>query len=195
MFERESSSSESRSEESIPSEFVQRADEIIFAAKKLRHPVLFRECFIHLVDRLHGSFYYGSAFSALREDKDLWLLLSEGKSNLRQLILQAQNAILMASMDGLLRVDLKDQMIDALRADPENSAWFFKHMLDLRELTHCVNDEEAEEMFAPIEILLRSNLALDQTDFGAGEGPYKNIFLCAELADEDMPWDAAEFDW
>jgi len=38
-------------------------------------------------------------------------------------------------------------------------------------------------------------LVLDRTGFGAGEGPYHDTYLCAELEDEDMPWDAAEFDW
>jgi hypothetical protein len=188
MFKRGSCSDEYESDESEPSEFVQRLEEIIFAAKKLRHPILFSECFIHLVARLHNDEFYKPTLPALHEDKGLWLLLNEGKSHLRQMILQAQHGVLMASLDGhLQKEDLETSMTLAFREDPETSAEFFKHLLNLREQLHRGDYKEIGDMFPPIEKLIRSNLTLDQTGFGAGEGPYENSFLCTELVDEDMP--------
>jgi hypothetical protein len=192
MFKRNSNPGED--EELDPSEFMRRADEVIFAAKKLRHPVLFRECFIHLVAILHDV----SCPESLCQDKDLWQLLNAGKSDLRQMIIQAQHAMLLASIDGLLEPGLQSSMMDAFREDPESATGFYRGFLDHREQTTASIAsylDEVQNEFAPVAKLLRSNLTLDRTGFRAGEGPYHYTFLCAELEDEDMPWDASEFDW
>jgi hypothetical protein len=182
-------------DESEPSEFVHRAGEVIFAAKKLRHPVLFRECFIHLVARLHDDDFYSIWLPALRQDMDLWPLLNAGKSNLRQKILRAQHAILLASIVGRLELGSQVSLTVGSPEDPEDCAGFYKRLFDRREQMMRSYYDDLDETLAPVATLLQSNLVLDRTGFGAGEGPYKNTFLCAELEDEDMPWDAAEFDW
>jgi hypothetical protein len=43
--------------------------------------------------------------------------------------------------------------------------------------------------------LLRSNLILDRGVYEAGEGDLMDNFLCAKIADEDLPWDITETDW
>jgi hypothetical protein len=43
--------------------------------------------------------------------------------------------------------------------------------------------------------LLRNNLVLDQAGRVAGLGDEKDCFLCAEIEDEDLPWDPEEHDW
>jgi len=177
----------SGSEDSYLSEFVQRADEIIFAAKKLRHPILFRECFIHLVSALHG--FYSLSLPALRNDKDLWLVLNEGKSTLRGKILQAQHFVLMICLDRHLEEDLRLDMRNLYFHNQKNCS------LRYRQLLAVLDKKEHFKAIESIEELLQNNLVLDQTNFGAGVGPYANRFLCAELADEDLPWDAAESDW
>ena len=79
--------------------------------------------------------------------------------------------------------------------DPEDSASFYKSFFDRRKQYRRDYYEGVDETFASVAKLLQSNLVLDRTGFGAGEGPYHDTYLCAELEDEDMPWDAAEFDW
>jgi len=86
-------------------EFVENASKIILAAKKFRHAVLFRECFIHLVANFHGSLYAENP-TALQDDKDVWLLLNQRVSHLRKMILEAQHEILMASIQDYLQTDL-----------------------------------------------------------------------------------------
>jgi hypothetical protein len=191
MFKRKSYPCESDSD---LSEFVQRAGEIIFAAKKLRHSILFRECFIHLVSSLHdadvsiyGADVYSLPLPALRDDKDLWLVLHEGKSSLRKKILQAQQSVLEICLDKHLEEHLRLAMRDAYLQNPEHCSLGFRQLLAIDEIK-VLGLESIEE-------LLQNNLALDRTNFGAGEGPYFDRYLCAELADEDMPWDAAESDW
>jgi hypothetical protein len=197
MFERKACLRESNSDaseyksgsgDSYLSEFVQRADEIIFAAKKLRHPILFRECFIHLVSALHG--FYSLSLPALRNGKDLWLVLNEGKSTLRGKILQAQHCVLMICLDRNLEEDLR---LDIRNAYCQKSGGYCS--LRFRQLLAILDEKKHFRAIRSIQELLQNNLALDRTNFGAGEGPYSERYLCAELADEDMPWDAAESDW
>lgn len=178
-----------------PSEFVQRASEVIFAAKKLRHPVLFRECFIHLVAKLHDDEAYPIWLPALRQDMDLWPLLNAGKSNLRKKILRAQHAILLASVSGLELGSQVEELTVNSHEDPEDCASFYKRIFDCREQMMRHYYDDVDKALAPVAKLLQSNLVLDRTGFGSGEGPYEDVFLCAELEDEDMPWDDAEFDW
>ena len=188
-------SSDEETCESEPLEFVKRAGEVIFAAKKLRHPVLFRECFIHLVARLHEDGFYEMSLPALRQDMGLWPLLNAGKSILRKKIIRAQHAILVASIGGRLEIGLQASMLDDIYEDPEDCAGFYKRFFDRREQMSRSHYDDVDETLAPVAKLLQSNLALDRTGFGAGEGPYQNTYLCAELEDEYMPWDATEFDW
>lgn len=175
-------------------EFVENAGEIILAAKKLRHAVLFRECFIHLVANFHDSLY-AENLTALQDDKDVWLLLNQRVSHLRKMILEAQHEVLMASIQGYLQTDLYALVTDNFREDPEKSANFLRRVYERGDEVLQSDYEDMESTFPPIERLLRSNLALDQTGFGTGEGPYKYNFLCTELPDEDMPWDSTEVDW
>jgi hypothetical protein len=180
-----SESGESELEDFPPSEFMQRAGQIIFAAKKFRHPILFRECFIHLVSSLHD--FYSLSLPALRNDKDLWLVLTEGKSSLRKKILQTQHFVLMMCLDRHLEEDLR--LVMAYFRKPEYCSSGFRQLLAI------LDKKKHFRAIESIEEVLQNNLVLDQTNFGAGEGPYTKRYLCAELADEDMPWDAAESDW
>ncbi|PMD62646.1 uncharacterized protein K444DRAFT_524777, partial [Hyaloscypha bicolor E] len=159
--------------------------QIIFAAKKLRHPILFRECFIHLVSSLHD--FYSLSLPALRNDKDLWLVLTEGKSSLRKKILQTQHFVLMMCLDRHLEEDLR--LVMAYFRKPEYCSSGFRQLLAI------LDKKKHFRAIESIEEVLQNNLVLDQTNFGAGEGPYTKRYLCAELADDDMPWDAAESDW
>jgi len=195
--EREEPESEvDTSEEKEPSEFVQRAGEIFLAAKKLRHPILFRESFIHLVARLHDDKFYSSYLPALRDDKDLWLLLNEGKSRLRRMILQAQHEVMVGVINGDLSTDDETMARQDESDNPDESALFFRKVLGLRESIEMLHGKHwVQEFYSPINALMRNNLALDQTGFLPGQGPYECCFLCANLADKDMPWNATDFDW
>lgn len=43
--------------------------------------------------------------------------------------------------------------------------------------------------------LLDNKLVLDKGVCRAGEGDFENYFFCAEVSDEDLPWDINETDW
>jgi hypothetical protein len=45
-----------------------------------------------------------------------------------------------------------------------------------------------------LEPIFGNNLPL-RREAEAGKGPFKNHFLCGEIADEDLPWDMTEEKW
>jgi hypothetical protein len=51
----------------------------------------------------------------------------------------------------------------------------------------CGQKELGNYAYSHISAIRENNLVLGQSDFGAGEGPYKSSFLCAELVNEDIP--------
>lgn len=42
---------------------------------------------------------------------------------------------------------------------------------------------------------MKNNLVLDAKGVQAGQGKYKDYFLCLEISDEDLPWNTEETDW
>jgi hypothetical protein len=55
--------------------------------------------------------------------------------------------------------------------------------------------ETAEEVRLIVGPLLENNLKLSKGMEGAGQGVYKDCFLCAEIEDEDLPWNPLEIDF
>lgn len=182
-------------------EFVDRSDEIIVAARKLRHSVLFRECYIHIVADL-PIYVVTKQSCPFREDNELWLLLYKGQSQLRGIILQAHHSLMRLALDQSVDPNFRSLVRDLVRCAPEASAAFFRDILGRREEFFDEPYEDPESGYSlagrmghRVEKLLRSNLVLDQTGYIAGKGCYSSRFLCTELLDDDMPWDPEEIDW
>ncbi|CZR63411.1 uncharacterized protein PAC_13308 [Phialocephala subalpina] len=176
-------------------DFARKAGRLIFVAKKLRHVVLFRECFIHLAGNLQDEEYLGDAILRLKGDKELWLLLTEGYARMCQLLLKAHQAFVISTVQSYWS---PQQPLPKLRDEgPEESSVFFKALKEQLQgqLSRGVDDMHLRSLYVAVDRLMRSNLTLDQTGFQAGEGPYKWCFLCADISDEEMPWDLNELDW
>ncbi len=79
--------------------FAFQSPSVIQFAKKLRHSVLFRECYIHIV----GNFLdlqHNEHIELLRKDNAIWKLLWTGHAKLERTILKANQA-----MFSLIKVD------------------------------------------------------------------------------------------
>lgn len=170
-----------------------QAKKILGLALKLRHPVLFRECFIHIV---------GSNDCDNCED-----IVYPGAVEI--LLLKARNKLL-----GTL-LSVNKETIQWLRMKPDNQLPYGVHYSDPPGMDCSLSQsvEYYRELYAEVRIknsplpgdlgiltsleamlhqLLKNNLVLDRTGLG---GTFKYRFLCAELADEDLPWDSSEIDW
>lgn len=77
---------------------------------------------------------------------------------------------------------------------PTQNAKFYRS-LKAEDASH--DHEDWEQLGTALSRLLTNNLVLDQTGFGAGDdgGLCNRPFLCAEISDEDLPWDPSEIDW
>jgi hypothetical protein len=174
-------------------DFFHAPGELIFAAKQLRHPVPFRECLILVVAKSHDpEFIWMEDYPpSLRDDKDIWLLLNKAKFALRQIIIEAQDVALAALLEGHLPSDPHTLAREKLC---ERDDTFFRYLLERKEDIYH-HQGKLVYMFSTIEMLLRNNLVLDQTSYGAVEGLYETCFLSAEIAEKDMPWEVTESDW
>ena len=71
----------------------------------------------------------------------------------------------------------------------DNCAWYL-----ISKGKEC-SDDIAKQVHAAVRPLFEKNLVLDDSDDGAGQGIYKDCFLCAEISDEDLPWDVDQIEW
>jgi hypothetical protein len=60
------------------------------------------------------------------------------------------------------------------------------------EAGHTKQSTGSKEMLSPV---LQNNLVLERSKDGAGQGKFENCFSCAEVPDEDFPWDLTHIGW
>jgi hypothetical protein len=65
----------------------------------------------------------------------------------------------------------------------------------IRRMHNCVCGENNTTLVHLLFPILKNNLILDRTGAIAGEGNYKDFFLCIEIDDADLPWDQTQLDW
>lgn len=180
-----------------------QAPVMLVMAKKLRHPVLFREAFVHVVSNWQGNVlgeYYvfnkeSDARSPFPDDKDLLRLVYQGYS-------QVCSKLLKVNQQALRVLTVKDRCFEKVVRDmgeeinsdtnPTTEASYFRRLMDY--LKAAEGDAADSHLMKTLEDLLQNNLVLDRSGFGAGQGPFEG-FLCAEISDEEMPWDPSEIDW
>lgn len=44
-------------------------------------------------------------------------------------------------------------------------------------------------IYHDVDYLMMNNLTLDNSGYGAGEGPFNHYLLCAAVSNENLPWD------
>jgi hypothetical protein len=171
----------------------------------LRHSVLFRECYVHCVGNFNDLQLFSDDIELLKKDDVLWNLLCAGHAKLERKILLANQA-----MFSLMKVDEYWPMDwDAVRskvlegAEPDKTCVFYqalRQQLRARPASIVHRDPEGvrrgrQNLFAALDKLLENNLVLDQSGYNVGEGPYGSSFLCAKIADEEMPWNSEDVDF
>lgn len=165
-------------------------ERLLYMGLKLRHRLLFRECFIHIV----GLWQHHKNKSAkIMRDPVVRLLVEKAHAELNTKILKVfQSALFIALKDPQKLPKQEKEVLSGDFGSPEQTAQFWR--LALIRATVRTDWDESDFPKRPIKILLASNLVFDRTGFGAGEGIYERVFLCADIADEDMPWEDA-VDW
>lgn len=173
-----------------------KALDLFVAAGKLRNALLFRECLIWVVGPNQNPVY---------------LELKAGDRNIRQVAKHAHGdiSIKLAKVQQRLwryaGIDFRDNWRDnwenhlfsnlgycgEVDEDPENRfpvefPWLLRYIIS-------ANPEILDE--GSCEGLLRSSIVLEKGVYEAGKENCEDNFLCAEVTDEDLPWDVNETDW
>ncbi|TVY83800.1 hypothetical protein LSUE1_G001897 [Lachnellula suecica] len=185
------------------SEFPNAAEYLLPCARKLRHIALFRECFIHVVanwTQMQYDFKQGCPHnpSELALDPVLGPLIKDSYIELCRDIIRADQALHFATAlcGGHWIPQIPVGTIEWGEPD-QNASYYrflYRHIQQSNQL-HPNPPLPMKRLEKNLACLLTSKLILDQNASGAGEGVYKSQFLCVEILDHNMPWDADETDW
>ncbi|TGO08200.1 hypothetical protein BTUL_0221g00170 [Botrytis tulipae] len=163
---------------------IHKARDLIESAYKLRQPLLFRDCVIYIAGTMQPMSRLFYQDKNLNTQQALQQVLMAVRNKIFENHLEAQEAMYTkASSSGELFKTMKEISVKVLEQDFFHQPYFYRKLLD-RE----------EEFFEDLNYVLSGNLQLDSSAM-AGVGYYDDHFFCADLSDEDLPWDTTETDW
>jgi hypothetical protein len=172
---------------------------LLEAATKLRNPLLFRECLVWVV----SPWLDREDLSEEITDPELEKIVFNVYNQIRTKVAEAQEAIqelVGASLATAAAHQRGPQQIEKLRGWIEEATLtsysrvtgrillpHYFHMLYKKGLGSDIANGALSAVFA-------NNLVFS-SQLEAGNGFYKEQFFCAEIADEDLPWDIDEQEW
>lgn len=167
------------------------ADDAVLAlllAKKLRNTTKFREAFIHVV-----GFFDRNMAPAWAEHPDLERLVVSEAGSLNYKVMTVLQHLVMAP--DLLLETRRANIHPDVDLNPIHDVEFFRRLADYIK-NRISKPPDVIRLLSLLSGLLESNLVLDhRTDQVFGVTIYDSHFLCAEIADQDLPWDANEFEF
>jgi hypothetical protein len=161
-------------------------------AKKLQHPILFREALIYVVSD-YTTWENLDDWNVFENDEKLKNTAFRAHARLCALKMRADHEILKLARD-------VGKVWQTIRDDgnfPDGSlrgAYYYRNLLQTLE-DYRPHYTGVQEPIQAIEALLKSNLELDRRVAGEGSIMRRECFYCAEIADRDMPWDRKETNW
>ncbi|KAF7932714.1 uncharacterized protein EAE98_004013 [Botrytis deweyae] len=158
----------------------ENAGSLLKISCQLRNQTLYKECMIHVAGR------WKSNPCIPEDDMDLRIrvLIAYG-SVCQKLVTANQNLI------RLVADEYMDKKVhEELRSMALNYSWSLA--LYYRQFYDKHYSQDIDQVLTKI---LSSNLILDPSKLGAGQGKFQNYFLCAEITDKELPWDREEEDW
>jgi hypothetical protein len=164
---------------------------LLVSAHKLRHKVLFQECYIHaLGPQSHPRYYHQLSDEVLRD------FIEKKRGLLGTQVLRAYNTIVRLA-SGLIwpisdAIDPKQFLNFAPDCVFGNDILYPKFFRLCYE--HIVNNYDNGQVYCLFSQLLENKLALNK-DAVAGVGDFADFFLCCELKDDELPWDVTQTNW
>lgn len=164
-------------------EFIERipdnAGSLLKIAYQFKNRTLYKECMIHVAGRWKSN-----------------PCITEDDMDLRIRALAAYGSVcdkLVTANLGLIRLVAEqyseEQIHEELRTMGVNYCWslavYYREFYD----KHYTPDIDRV-----LTKVLTSNLILDPSKLGAGQGKFREYFVCAEITDKELPWDEEE-DW
>ncbi|KAF7896389.1 hypothetical protein EAF00_006403 [Botryotinia globosa] len=164
-------------------EFIERipdhAGSLLKIAYQLRNRTLYKECMIHVA----GRWKINPCIS--EDDMDLRIRVLVAYGSICDKLVTANHELIKSIAKFPQNSRIHPQLRDFALSYP-SLATYYRHFLD-ESFSNATNEILTK--------LLTSNLILDPSKLGAGQGKFKDYFLCAEITDKDLPWDEEEEDW
>ncbi|TEY60238.1 hypothetical protein BOTCAL_0183g00060 [Botryotinia calthae] len=157
------------------------AGSLLKIAYKLRNRTLYKECMIHVAGR------WKSDPCVSEDDMDLRVRVLVAYGSICDKIVTANHTFTTIVMtyypeSDKIHSDLRSIMID--------------HSWPLAVYYRRIYDKHFDTTIdEALTRLLTSNLILDPSKHGAGQGKFYDYFPCAEITDKELPWDEEEEDW
>ncbi|TGO24344.1 hypothetical protein BPAE_0105g00100 [Botrytis paeoniae] len=156
------------------------AGSLLKIAYQLRNRTLYKECMIHVAGR------WKSDPCISEDDMDLRIRVLVAFGSICDKLNTANHKLI--KLIATFRLDHK--MHQELRS------FVFRSSPSLAVYYRYFHDEHySGEINEILTKVLTSNLILDPSKLGAGQGKFKDYFLCAEITDKELPWDEEEEDW
>ncbi|KAG9233547.1 hypothetical protein BJ875DRAFT_442136 [Amylocarpus encephaloides] len=162
---------------------------LLECAYKLRHEVLFRDCLIHTL----GPFSKPKCLELV--NPTLRNLANSELTKLKVKLCGVQTIITEIINDSKAA---DAQKIIGLAADSKGSngrlalaCWFRK----LYQLEGTVKDCTGASLVRYLDPVLKNNLRVGNSNIPAGEGRFKDSFLCTMITKSQLPWDLEQKDW
>jgi hypothetical protein len=167
-------------------------------AAKLRNVPLFKDCLIHLtgpwtkprhleltdpkLQRAARRVYNGVCATVIKAQENLLLAASTEPLGRDKACKSIGENIISRAIFGGMHANEDDRL---------NLPFYYRQLCNYN-VTSRRSLETFTRVLAP---LFKKNLLLDWSGVAAGHGNYSQHFLCAEIDDEDLPWDINQKYW
>ncbi|KAF5869782.1 uncharacterized protein Bfra_010982 [Botrytis fragariae] len=156
------------------------AGSLLKIAYQLRNQTLYKECMIHVAGR------WKSDPCISEDDMDLRIRVLAAYGNICDKLVTANHELLrpiaLFRPEHVMHQELRSFVF---QYSPSLAAYY-------RNFYDKHYDGDIDKILTKV---LASNLILDPSKLGAGQGKFKNYFLCTEITDKELPWNEEEEDW
>ncbi|KAF4637464.1 hypothetical protein G7Y89_g620 [Cudoniella acicularis] len=163
---------------------------LLEASYKLRHKVLFKEAFIHVLGP-----WSNPKFTQLRTTK-LKHIACKAKLNMESEIARVHHGLVNIYSDPKKFGDVGKSIMSLAQECRNSSEEEGKVLLPLyyNSIYHmpCQKAALGDALKEILDPVLKSNLVLEKSKKGTGEGKFRDHFLCIDV--EEFPWDESETD-
>lgn len=165
------------------------------ASHKLRNKVLFRECYVHVMNPASQPKYLSMPNGRLKS------LCIAGQHKHQALLNDLQLEILLLEMNDPSNYGFLGETPRAKKAASRflltgqkiALPHYYKHLLENALPAEPLTGHRIRALF---QTVLQNKLVLDRSgEQAGGDGIYKDSFLCFELTDQELPWNVNERVW
>jgi hypothetical protein len=159
---------------------------LLVSACKLRHKLLFRECFIYVLGPWSTLQY------AQLSNPVLLNLAIEKHASMKSRIFAAFEGIVqVAAGSAGVSQGIAAKMLNMAQGCLD----VHKKVLYPKFFRLCCEKYADYESYRPLFSSLLANKLVLNKDAIAGAGAFADFFLCSEVEDHELPWDVTQTDW